>query len=223
LTKLETHQAKPRWAHSWATLSPVIGSLLRRFVGSKSFPSCLPASRYARPRLPSSGSLGSHFPTFTGTTLGYDYQLFFSMPYALARSPIPCLFPFVRVPFPARYRSGTLALTPGLLGLPVRLFRVAHKETTGSPKFPGYPLELMPCSSTPVVSSALAFAHSGLLPSATMTTSAFPSKKTDGYPLSTIIQISRLNHTACFLALLGFRLPLPDLPARFTTALLARL
>ena len=25
--------------------------------------------------------------------------------------------PFVRVPFPARYRSGTLALTPGLLGL----------------------------------------------------------------------------------------------------------
>ena len=123
----------------------------------------------------------------------------------------------------ARQRSGTLALTPGLLDLPVRLFRVAHKETTGSPKFPGYPLELMPCSSTPVVSSALAFAHSGLLPSATMTTSAFPSKKTDGYPLSTIIQISRLNHTACFLALLGFSLPLPDLPARFTTALLARL
>jgi hypothetical protein len=174
LTKLETHQAKPRWAHSWATLSPVIGSLLRRFVGSKSFPSCLPASRYARPRLPSSGSLGSHFPTFTGTTLGYDYQLFFSMPYALARSPIPCLFPFVRVPFPARYRSGTLALTPGLLGLPVRLFRLSHKETDGSPKFPGYPFELMPCSSTPVVSSALALAYSGLLPSATMTTSAFP-------------------------------------------------
>ena len=86
------------------------------------------------------------------------------------------LVPFVRVLAysQARQRSGTLALTPGLLGLPVRLFRVAGKETSGSPKFPGYPFKLMPCSSTPVVSSALALTHSGLLPSATMTTSAFP-------------------------------------------------
>ena len=40
--------------------------------------------------------------------------------------------------------------------------------------FPGYPLELMPCSSTPVVTSALAISHSGLLPSTSMTASAFP-------------------------------------------------
>ena len=101
----------------------------------------------------------------------------------------------------------------------------AYQETLGSPKFPGYPLELMPCSSTPVVSYTLALSCLGLLPSVSMRTSAFPSKKkTDGYPLlSTIIQISRLYHTACFLAPLGFRLPLPGLPARFTTALLARL
>jgi len=90
-------------AYSWATLSPVVGSLLRRFVGSVSFPSFLPTTRYTRPRLPSDGSLGSHFPIFFGTTLGYDYHLFFSMPYALARSPIPCLF----LPFVSRFRLVT--------------------------------------------------------------------------------------------------------------------
>lgn len=148
--------------------------VLRWVVTSKCLPSFLPVERYTRPRLPSGGSLGSHFPTFIGTMLGYDYHLFVSMPSAFARSPIPCWFlPFVSF-LQARHRSGTLASTPGLLGLPVRLFRLSFKETDGSPKFPGYPFELMPCSSTPVVSSALAFSHSGLLPSATMTTSAFP-------------------------------------------------
>ena len=158
-------------------------------------------------------------------------RLPFVLPDALcSRSVINTLFvPSVRVPFPARLRSGNLALTPGLLGHPVRLFRGSDKETFGSPKFPGYPLELMPCSSTPVVSSALALAHSGLLLSASLTASAFPpilpafilAKKK--FRLSTIIQISGLIHTACFLAPLGFGLPLPDLPARFATALLARL
>jgi hypothetical protein len=175
---METHLATPRWAHSWATLSPVAGFPLTRLVGSMSFPSFLPATRYARPRLPSGGSLGSHFPTFTGTMLGYDYPLFFSMPFALAPSPIPCLSPMFVSPLKARQRSGTLALSPGLLGLPVRLFRLSLKETSGSPKFPGYPLELMPCSSTPVVSCPLALSHPGLLPSISMTTSAFPSKLT---------------------------------------------
>jgi hypothetical protein len=151
---------------------------LRQFVGSKSFPSFLPTTRYTRPRLPSGGSLGPHFPTFFGTMLGYDCHLPISVSYALARSPIPCLFhPFVSF-LQARQRSGTLALTPGLLGHPVRPFRVADKETSGSPKFPGYLCVCMPCSSTPVVSSALALTHSGLLPSTRMTASAFPPKLT---------------------------------------------
>jgi hypothetical protein len=106
--------------------------------------------------------------------LGYDYHLFVSVPYALARSPIPCLFLGFVSFLQARQRSGTLALTPGLLGHPVRLFRGADKETDGSPKFPGYPFELMPCSLTPVVSSTLALAHLGLLPSVKLRTSAFP-------------------------------------------------
>ena len=168
-------------AYSWATLSPVAGCLLRRVVGSMSFPSFLPTTRYTRPRLPSSGSLGSHFPTFYGTMLGYDYQLSFSMPFVLW-SPIPCLFLRFVSSLQARQRSGTLALTPGLLGLPVRLFRVVDKETTGSPKFPGYPLEYMPRSSTPMVSYTLALTHPRLLPSVPMMTSVFPSYKTDGFP-----------------------------------------
>ncbi len=60
----------------------------------------------------------------------------------------------------------------------------AHQETFGSPKFPGYPFEYMPRSSTPVVSLILAFSYPGLLPSVKMRTSAFPAlKKTSGgYP-----------------------------------------
>jgi len=193
-----------------------------------SFPSFLPATRYTRPRLPSDGSLGSHFPILFGTVLGYDYHLFLSMPSF--RSVIDTLLvPFVRV-----LSSSSLTLRNSCANarptwsVPVRLFRGSYKETFGSPKFPGYPLELMPCSSTPVVTSALAISHSGLLPSTSMTASAFPPifrrlSLVIFFHLSTIIQISGLNYTACFLAYLGFRLPLPDLPARFTTALLARL
>jgi hypothetical protein len=154
---------------------------LRQFVGSKSFLSFFLATRYARPRLPSSGSLGPHFPTFSGTMLSYDCHLPVSVSYAFARLPIPCLFLLFVSLLQARYRSGTLALTPGLLGHPVRLFRVVYKETNGSPKFPGYPFKLMPRSSTPVVSSALALTHSGLLPSTQMTASAFPPDCC-GYP-----------------------------------------
>jgi hypothetical protein len=133
-------------------LSPVTGFVLTRFVGSVSFPSFLPVTHYTRPRLPSDGSLGPHFPIFIGTMLGYDYHLSFLMPYALARSSIPCLFLRFVSFLQAHQRSGTLALTPGLLGHPVRLFREAVKETNGSLKFPGYPFEYMPRSSTPVVS-----------------------------------------------------------------------
>jgi len=39
------------------------------------------------------------------------------------------------------------------------------KDTDGSPKFPSYPYGCMPRSETPVVSSILALAYSGLLPS----------------------------------------------------------
>ncbi len=141
---------------------------------SKYLSSFLPVERYARPRLPSDGSLGPHFPILSGTMLGYDCPMLFSMFYALARPPIPCLFRSFVSFLQARQRSGTIALTPGLLGHPVRLFRLFYKETFGSPKFPGYPCKYMPCSQTPVVSSILALAHPGLLLSIPFTMSAFP-------------------------------------------------
>ncbi len=122
----------------------------------------------------------------------------------------------------ARYRSGTLALTPGLLGLSRHafsgLFSRKHKALPSAvlstvEGFPGYPLELMPCSSTPVVSYTLALSRLGLLPSAQITALAFPpillAFILTNNRLSTIIQISGLYHTACFLAYLGFGLPLP--------------
>jgi hypothetical protein len=120
--------------------------LLRRLVGSMSFPSFCPTTHDTRLRLPSSGSFGPHFPTFTGTMLRYDSRLPFSVSCALARSPIPGLFLLFVSFLQARCRSGTLAPTPGLLGHPVRLFRGSDQETDGPPKFPGYPFEDMPRS-----------------------------------------------------------------------------
>ena len=43
------------------------------------------------------------------------------------------------------------------------------------------------------------------------------------YPMTTMSKISGLNFTACSLVPSGFGLPLPGLPADFTTAMLARL
>jgi hypothetical protein len=54
-------------------------------------------------------------------------------------------------------------------------FRVCHKETGGSPKFPSSPSEDMPRSQTPVVSWALAIPHPGLLHSGACKPSAFLS------------------------------------------------
>jgi hypothetical protein len=159
---------------------------LRQLVGSKSFLSFLPTTRYTRLRLPSGGSLGSHFPTFTGTMLGYDSRLPLSVSCAPARSPIPGVFPQFVSFLQARQRSGTLASTPGLLGHPVRHFRGSDQETDGPPKFPGYLFKPMPRSSTPVVSRILTLAHPGLLPSTRLTVSAFPPK------LLTVIQCPRL-------------------------------
>jgi hypothetical protein len=125
----------------------------------------------------------------------------------------------------ARLRIGHFSLTPGLFGLPgpPHLPAWLDQETTGPPKSPDYPFECMPRSSTPVVSCSLTLTCPGLLPSTCMTVSAFPSKRTDGYPVSTTIQISRLNHAACTLAPPDFGRLLPGLPAGFTTSLLVRL
>lgn len=141
--------------------------------------------------------------------LGYDYPLPLSMASAPARPPIPCLFLLFVSLLQARWRSETLASTPGLLGHPVHHFRVVYKETSGSPKFPGYLS----------VKHAPLFDPGGVLNTRPIVprTAAFHPFDGVGFPaiqltvilLSTIIQISRLNDAACFLAPPGFGLPLP--------------
>jgi hypothetical protein len=146
-------------------------------------------------------------------------------PLLVARSPIPCSFlTFVSL-LQARWRSGTLASTPGLLGLPVRLFRVADKETSGSPKFPGYPSVCMPRSSTPVVSSVLALSHSGLLPSTSLTASAFPlyNSRLSYCPRPYKFRGSITRPASSLPLASDARYRLRSVPAGFATSLLARL
>jgi len=74
------------------------------------------------------------------------------------------------------------------------LHLILHKETIGSPKFPGYPRECMPWSQTPVVSWTLALAHPGLLPSSACLLSAFTlSLPWEAILVTTTIHISGLN------------------------------
>jgi hypothetical protein len=88
---------------------------LRRLVGSKSFPSVLPVSRSARPRLPSGGSLGLHFPTFTGTVLGYDCLVSLSGRFASRSLPDTLSAPFVCVLPRSSLAVGSCLPAPGLL------------------------------------------------------------------------------------------------------------
>jgi len=93
--------------------SPVAGNLLRRLVGSVSFPSVLPTTRSARPRLPSGGSLGPHFPTFSGTMLGYDCPWSLSGRFACRSRPHTLSAPSVCVPLPVRWQPEALCHRQG--------------------------------------------------------------------------------------------------------------
>jgi hypothetical protein len=165
--------------------SPVAGNLLGRLVGSKSFPSVLPATRSPRLRLPSRGSLGPHFPTFNGTMLGYDCPVSLSGRFAARSLPNTLSAPSLCVPPRGSLTAGSCLPAPGLL-----LSRYpcsagpSDKETPGSPKFPSSPCDAMPRSQTPVGSHLLARAWTGLLPSARSTASALAAQLVlSSYPL----------------------------------------
>ena len=87
----------------------------------------------------------------------------------------------------------------------------------------GYPYDYMPRTPTPVVSPSLAIAQCGLLPSVITRTSAFTFSCLKSILRTTITKISGLNLAACNLAPSGSGLPLPGLPADFTTGLVANL
>ncbi len=97
------------------------------------------------------------------------------------------------------------------------------RRSFGSPQFPSYPFEHMPWPKTPVVTCILAKSLTGLLPSAKSNASTFLT-------LNARFILSDHNYTffgaqyrACILDSSGSRLPLPGLPAEFTTELLAKL
>ena len=100
---------------------------------------------------------------------------------------------------------------------------ICARRSFGSPQFPSYPFEHMPWSKTPVVTRMLAKSPTGFLPSAKSSASAF---------LTLIARVILADHNytffgaqyrACTLDSSGSRLPLPGLPAEFTTELPAKL
>ena len=148
------------------------GGMVSRLVSAESLSCVNPLERSARRRLPSCGSLGPHFPTFSGTLRRYDCHRSFSGFFT-------CRW------FPDTWRASLVrGLPAGLVawskrpdharafGHPVPQSGMRIKETDGSPTFPSSPCEDMPRSQTPVVSYALAIAHLGLLPSSHWTPSA---------------------------------------------------
>jgi hypothetical protein len=153
--------------------SPVTRILFSRLVGSRSFPSVRPVPRSARPRLPSGGSLGPHFPTFVGTVLGYDCPLPPSGRCACRSLPATLSAPSVCVPSRGSLAAGSCPPVPGLLVSRYPCSSgVSDKETPGSPTSPSSPSDAMPRSLTPVESRPLARTWAGLLPSARSTASA---------------------------------------------------
>jgi hypothetical protein len=93
--------------------SPVARPLLRRLVGSMSFPSVLPATCSAWLRLPSGGSLGLHFPTLSGTMLSYDCPLPFAGRFTCRSRPATLSASSVCVPLPVRWQPEALCHRQG--------------------------------------------------------------------------------------------------------------
>ena len=109
--------------------------------------------------------------------------------------PIPCIARLLRLcfPHPAELVDGRdIPSNAGISLLPVLLIpSLLPKETSGSPKFPSYPLEHMPWSQTPVVTRLLAIALSGLLPSDQSNSSAFTPSYLEAYPVRPQLYIFR--------------------------------
>ena len=99
-----------------------------------------------------------------------------------------------------------------------------YKETVGSPQFPSYPCECMPCSKTPVVSpDTRHFASQDCCLPNTWTPSAFVHPWMDLSFWPQPLSISGLSHTAYTLAQPSSRLSLRSLPVGFAIGLPAKL
>jgi hypothetical protein len=192
-------------------------------VSPESLPAGPPEKRYARRCLPSSGSLGSRFPTFPGTMRRSDYPLPVSGRFA-RRSP-PDTAPASLCSWcPPRARG--LGEAPrsrqGLWSPGPPLWELCA-ETGGSPTCPSSPSEDMPRSQTPVVSCALACITHRIVAFRCVHTVGFCLDTAQAILLTTTIHISGLNDAACLLAHSRFVRPLLGWHVEFAPDWLARL
>jgi hypothetical protein len=220
-------------AHNGATLTHSTDLALTRLAGSEPLPCFLPVDCYTRLHLPCGGSLGPQFPTFP---VGFHrpsilcsaktanspsrWRSLFAIPHRY----LACPFSFrVSGLAPGLVREvGRPLRTPGILWVRPSHNRFSGKETIGSPEFPGYPRQYMIGSQTPVVtlntcldafrSAAFQLLHTVGLPLSIQV-----------YPLTTTIHFFGAQYRSCILDPPGFGLPLPGLPAGFSTARLAKL
>ena len=142
-------------------------------VRAKSLSCVLPTGSPAQRRLPSHGSRGPWFPTFTGTMRRDDCHPvpLGSLRLSLASRYLAC-FRRSWCPFRARDLGESSQDPARAFAHPVPHSGYVVKETGGSPTFPRSPCGDMPRSQTPVVSWRLAITHPGLLPSSACTPSA---------------------------------------------------
>ena len=180
-------------------------------VLSRSLPSCCPAQRDARRRLPSRGSLGPRFPTCTGPMLREDSlpARLGSLRSSLASRYLACFSAFVGSPMGAQ-PGGSPQATPGPL--------VARSPSPGMSQGDRW-FSHVPKS--PLCMHALLSDPGGVLGTRHIAprTAAFRPLETVGFLLdtalrsillSTTILISGLNHTACILATPGSVPPLAE-------------
>ena len=131
---------------------------------------------------PPVGPLGLGSPPFQPSNyLGHRYYDPLRLPLLRLRSLRVSLDPgylafshFRSSRFPG---GGDHPSAPGRFCIPVYLSRCTPQGDGGSLEFPDYPCVYMPRSQTPVVSSRLAMASPGLVPSVYSRTSAFPSSR----------------------------------------------
>jgi hypothetical protein len=177
--------------------------------------------RYARLRLPSSGSLGSRFPAFSACPVfSHRYYARLRLPFL----PLGSLHLKLASRYLVLARLGSCPLSGSLSGcedaptsawpcsFPGMPHRFSPQGDDGPLKFPGYPCMHMPRSSIPVVSSSLALALRGLLPSGVSKPSAFPGLR-PVIPMNYNHTFSGLSHAACALATPGFIHTLADMHA----------
>jgi hypothetical protein len=192
-------------------------------VISRYLPSVCPAPREARRRLPSRGSLGPRFPTFTGTMRREDCHPapLEALRWSLAPRYLACFWVFV-VSLAGSWLGRSAPTTPGPL-----ILRSPNPDMSPEDRW------LSPVPELPLWRHAPLSDPGGVLCARHLTsrTAAFRPLETVGFPLhtalrdillSTTLLFSGLHHAACLLVPSSSVHPLLGLHVEFTTDLLAR-